>query len=211
MIRSRTTKRTSSQAFTLVELIVSITIFGIMTALVVAKYGTFNNSVLLTNAAYDVAGAIRTAQTYGLSVKGTGATPGSFDTASYGIDFVTKNILDNTKTGFILFADTHTGPGELMLNYYDAEDLAINKYILKQGAFISNICSGTGPNSCYIALDKIDVTFRRPDPEAIICVLKEGGFYESCDIIYGQITLQATDGSTRKISVYKNGQVSVEN
>ena len=58
-----------NKGFTLIELLVCITIFVIMTALLLFKYGNFNQSVLLTNLAYDTALTIRTAQNYGLSVK----------------------------------------------------------------------------------------------------------------------------------------------
>ena len=64
-----------SGGFTLIELIVSVAIFVFMTALVVAKYGNFNQSVLMTDLAYDIALTLRTAQTYGVSVQGQ--APGS--------------------------------------------------------------------------------------------------------------------------------------
>ncbi len=62
-----------SRGFTLIELVISIAIFVIMTALVVAKYGNFNQGALLTDTAYDIALVLHTAQSYGLSVKNAGA------------------------------------------------------------------------------------------------------------------------------------------
>ena len=39
------------KGYTLVELVITITIFAAMTAYLLAKYGTFNQSVALTNLA----------------------------------------------------------------------------------------------------------------------------------------------------------------
>ena len=48
----------------------TVAIFIFMTALVVANYGSFNDGTLLTSMSYDVALALRGAQSYGLNVKG---------------------------------------------------------------------------------------------------------------------------------------------
>src|SRR6185369_4435025 len=76
----------SKRGFTLIELLISVAIFVYMTGLLVAKYGNFNQSVLLTDLAYDVALTIRTAQTYGLSVKAVNSSPSPYQYA-YGVDF----------------------------------------------------------------------------------------------------------------------------
>jgi len=99
------------RAFTLVELMVSVGIFLMMTGLVVAKYGNFNQSVLLTNLAYDVALTIRTAQTYGLSVRNNDLSNSSSDFQSgYGVHLDTStrpdsNSGNNFNQEIIFFAD----------------------------------------------------------------------------------------------------------
>ena len=78
------------RGFTIIEMVVSIGIFAFMTAFLVAKYGTFNQSVLLTNLAYDTAITIRNAQASALNVQGAASTTGvsslSF-TNAYGVHF----------------------------------------------------------------------------------------------------------------------------
>ena len=100
-----------------------------MTSLLVAKYGNFNKSVLLTNAVYSTALAIRTAQNYGLSVKGAGASArcGSGDSfqCAYGVAFSTT---DSGK--FALFLDAN-GNG-----IKDTGESDISTYTLKNGATI---------------------------------------------------------------------------
>jgi prepilin-type N-terminal cleavage/methylation domain-containing protein len=199
MIRSRKSPIYRS-GFTLVELVVSIAIFAIMTALVVAKYGNFNNSLLLTNLAYDVAGTIRTAQTYGLSVRSTdtGVLP-----PAYGVFF---NYLTSGASGlcksvdsarFYLFADTGTEDYEC-----GTGDSVINEYLLKNGTKISGLCIGSSSSACNTTPNYLSISFKRPNPDALIMT-------GAADYGYARITLQSASGDTRMVSVYKNGQISV--
>ena len=185
----------NNKGFTLVELIVSISIFAMMTALVVAKYGNFNQSVLLTNLAYDVALTIRTAQTYGVSVRQEG---GDF-THPYGV-FFSSDAGKNTQ--FTFFADTDIGsPG-----YYDVGDQIIKTYTLKRGAIIQTICMEF---ACKPEKNEseLHVTFKRPNPDALICVPSSCGVSPET---YAKIIIQGTDGSTRGVIVRSNGQIAVD-
>lgn len=207
--------RKGNRGFTLIELLVSIAIFAIMTGLLVAKYGTFNQSVLLTNLAYDVALSVRTAQTYGVSVSSVASSDLSYNLAVdlqrfqyiYGVDF-------SARTGenqlFTLFASRVGASGE---GTYEGNavngDLAINTYAIKRNAYISDICAGDDESSCAGgAFEKLDVTFKRPDPSAHIC--GTDSYSTTCDLRYAKITLQATDGTKRYVVIRRNGQISVE-
>jgi prepilin-type N-terminal cleavage/methylation domain-containing protein len=208
--RKKNGKRRTRSGFTLVELVVSIGIFAFMTALFVAKYGTFNESVLLTNLAYDVALTVRTAQTYGLSIKGVSEDPdpdASFR-YSYGVDFSKDDA-----QRIILFA-TQT---ESNLSYdYDAGgnpqngDAIISSYNVKRGAVISQLCAGNGPGDCTDA-EEINITFRRPDPGAHICA-RFTSIALNCDTTYpyAEIHLKATDEHIRTVTVRGNGQIAVK-
>ncbi len=190
--------KSSIRGFALVELLVTIGIFAFMTALLMAKYGTFNQSVLMTNLAYDVALTIRTAQTFGLSIKAQNA---SFQNV-YGVRFSTVGAGDENKN-IILFASSNN-------NVYD-ENLGekVSSFTMKRGAIVNNMCVGDGPNSCTnTGPTWLDISFKRPDPDAIICVTDSDPTCASPQK-YAEITLRGTDGSTRKISVRKIGQVSV--
>jgi len=207
MIRSIKHKK----GFTLVELLVCITIFVIMTALLVVKYGNFNQNVLLTNLAYDTALAMRTAQNYGLSVKSlkdSGGSPVTCDTntsfqCAYGVAFYT----DSSYTGlenntFVLFADI-----DLDGAFNDGTDQILTTYTLKRGATIFGVCGGD--SSCTPNVGALYVTFKRPDPNALVCTLPscpDGAGTKK----YGKITIRASNGDTRSISVRSNGQISVD-
>ena len=203
MIRSRKHNR----AFTLIELLVCITIFVIMTALLMAKYGNFNQSVLLTNLAYETALQLRTAQNYGLSVKSVKDSSGadvlcningtSFQCA-YGIEFDMT-----TPTQFQLFAEPLTSTDH---TYNINNDTPINTYILKRGAKISGYCYGSVTVCISATVGKLDIMFRRPDPTAFIYYTNSS----SALTPYSKIIIKGTDGSTRSISVSDIGQISVD-
>lgn len=188
----------SSRSFTLVELMVSLGIFTFMTVLMVTKYGNFNQSILLTDLAYDVALTIRTAQTYGLSVKNVGgATTFNY---SYGIDFSNGASSLNNNRQVIFFADSNPN------NYYDVGDTVISTYAIKRGAYVYSICVGSGQASCsaLTSNSQLDISFKRPSPNAIICP------NNSCiGDTYAEIILRGTDGSTRMVVARENGQISV--
>jgi prepilin-type N-terminal cleavage/methylation domain-containing protein len=187
--------RTNSQkAFTLVELLVSVGIFALMTALVVIKYGNFNQSVLLTNLAYDVALTIRTAQTYGLSVKSADDTASSYSspTYAYGVDLAI-----GTKDRFVLFADRTPN------TVYDSGE-EISTYMMKRGAVISGVCAANSSDCTLGTTGTLTLLFKRPDPQANICL-------SSCGMSMGKVELKATDGGVRTVIIRKNGQISVSN
>lgn len=202
-----------NRGFTVIELVMSMAIFGFMTALVVAKFGNFNQSTLLTDTAYDVALAVHTAQTYGISVKNLNS--GTFSPA-YGVDFSTAvsgvacGATSNTNnTNMVLFADISPSTPDGLC---DISDATVTNYKLLRGATISALCTGTGaslPPNCSNSINRLDISFLRPNPEALICDVSPCTTANAKT--YAQITIRATDGSTRTVAVRRNGQVTVLN
>ncbi|MBP6858337.1 MAG: prepilin-type N-terminal cleavage/methylation domain-containing protein [Candidatus Pacebacteria bacterium] len=204
--------RKHTHAFTLVELLVSISIFALMTTLVVAKYGNFNNNVLLTNAAYDVALAIRTAQTYGLSVRSDDS--GGFNNA-YGVNFSIREIgeqinelsnIPNSQT-IVTFSDLNAN------GIYDQGE-EISYSTLRGGVRILDIaatcCDSVAcVTQCFNVGSSFDVVFKRPDPSAQMCSYN-GSVAGRCGlIITAQIMISSPSGDYRFVSIRKNGQISV--
>lgn len=201
--------------FTLVELLVSISIFVFMTALVMSRYGTFSQQTTLSNLAYDVALTIRQAQSYGLSVRGTDWSNDSSDFSSYyGVYF--SPVSNNN---FTLFSKLSS-----QSNTYDSSDpssgTVVSNYVLKQGATILSLCvlasssqdCNSSSNPFYgTGVDyRLTISFKRPDPNAVICISTPAG---PC-VLYNvaKITVRSADGSdTRSITISKAGQISVGN
>ncbi len=199
------------KGFTLVELVVSLAIFAFMTIFLIAKYGTFNQSVLLTNLAYDVALNIRTAQSYGLNVKSvpssTGAPASDVFKYPYGVHF-DKNVSGSPpppppqNNKFVFFADT----GPVTDYMYTDMDTTIATYNIKRGGVVVNLCSGSGPGEQCQTRNTLDITFKRPDPNAII-----KADYSPTSYPYAEITLKATDGGTKRVIVRSTGQIQISN
>lgn len=202
-----------SRGFTLIELLVTVAIFIFMTALIVSRYGAFNQGTLMTNLAYDVALSIRTAQSFGVSVKGTDDTGRGFTqsfNSAYGVHLAVSS---SVPASFFTFLDNNTtaNPANGIYSVSDG-DTQYSTYTLKQGAKIAAICLGTSGQTCDAGtFASVDISFRRPDPSAIICM--SGGCVSGGTAYnYAKITLASADGSSsRNVIVRGNGQISVTN
>lgn len=199
------------KGFTLVELMVSLAIFAFMTAFLVAKYSNFNQGILLTNLAYDVALTLRNAQSYGLNVKSKPEGGASYSTNfdyPYGVHFDKRDTKEGTNepvlsnTQMIFFADLdYAAYGGKVLS---PSDSIISTYNIKGGSHVSDVCVGTSENSCD-SMRVLDISFMRPNPNAIITADSQNITYP-----YAMITVQSSSGLTKKIVVRSTGQISVK-
>ncbi len=211
------------RAFTLVELMVTVSIFVFMTTLVISKYGNFNQNVLLTNLAYDMALTFRTAQTFGVSVKAAddinnpcnqaGANPFQ---CVYGIHFSSS-----VNTTFTLYAMPITS----LKTYYTYPALTgptgssadIYTYTLRNGAHIDRITDQSRTHSIGSTYPTVDVYFKRPDSSSHICMVDADGVNPQCDAAAGitsvrvKIVSDSNPDNYRTVVVYRNGQITIEN
>ena len=202
-----------NRGFTIVELVISVGIFVFMTTLVVAKYGTFNQSTLLTDTAYDTALVIRLAQTYGVSVKNSGTLGSTANfNAPYGVDFDTATDAcggsNSSPTTFTMFSDSSPSTPDGLCG---VSDTSITPYAITRGTSITAICAATDAATCHQSsqsMNRLAVSFVRPNPEAVICGTRSGA--SSCAYTYAEVTLTGSDGSTRIITIRQNGQISVQ-
>lgn len=194
--------------FSIVELIVSVAIFVLMTSLLVTKYGTFNQNILITNNAYDVALILRNAQSYGLNVKSTpvegGAQYSGTFTSGYGVYI--KAAAAGTVTEIPFFPDVDRdgiwdGPPE------NPVEKPVATYALKNQITFTGIKAGSSPDS-NSPMYSLDITFRRPNPDAIIMGTPTVGG-TPVQYSYAEFTLVSNNGATRKIAVRSTGQISV--
>ena len=111
-----------------------------MTALLLARYNSFNSGALLTNLAYDVALSIRQAQTYGVSVLSDPNNTSPFN-SSYGVMFDVDN-----PTQFSIYSDNINFGKYLQydITKYGSTNApninTINTYNLKQGSKVQGFC-----------------------------------------------------------------------
>lgn len=137
--------RNKSQGFTIVEVVVVVAIVALLSAVLMFQFRKFDSQLLLRNTAYEVAGALREVQVFGVSVRGSG---GYFD-AGYGLHFTMG-------TSYLAFRDTN------LSGTYDASDLTLATYAITGNRRISALCVGTDCTKT-----SLDILFRRPDPDAI--------------------------------------------
>lgn len=184
-----------TKGFTLVEMLISVGIFTIMSALILANYPEFRSRSALDNLTAQIAIVFREAQVYGISVREEGA---SFD-AGYG---VYVNIQDNNKALYI-FADKDND------KLYSKEngDSVLETFTLNGGETITRLCapscvdSDTKPASA----DSLGAVFVRPNPDAYFSV---NGALSNISSISLEIS-NRSGSYTREVEVYTTGQISV--
>lgn len=175
-------QRTIKSGFTLVELIVTMGIFLLITSVVLAQYRSFGVNAEFRNAVENVVLSIREAQVYGAGGKTAGIIqcgnpPLSF-TCSYGVQF------QNLGTSYFVFVD-QDGDGK----YSAAEEIQTNKF--PSGITTKDI-TPTSP---------LSIVFKRPFPDALI--------NNDPDITSASVKL-TKDGKSSVISITSAGQVSIQ-
>lgn len=185
----------SKEGFTLIELMVTVGIFVLMTSLLLAKYNNYYSGTIFKNQAYDIAITLRQAQSFGISVK-VDVAPGSnsFDSA-YGVRFPSAGV-----NNFSLYSFIRNG------NSY-SQNILQKEYRLKNGAYIERLDVSTD-GSAYSLANSVNVIFQRPNPEAIFCANVNG--VDSCGTYkYLSIGLKAPNGTIKTVKVNNSGQISI--
>ena len=192
------------KGFTLVELLITIVIFVILTGVTLFNQNGFDNTILLKNLAYDIALTVRQAQTYGVNVKES-QIEGKF--SSYGVYF-DRSI--NTKS-FILFADTNKDGKFITTDMTcPTNDLeCVQKYSLKRNSYISGLCVGSDDSFCNSnQVNNLTIYFQRPDPDANISY---NNGTKDISGSYAKITISsATNSATSSIVVTGPGQIYIK-
>lgn len=176
--------------FTLVELLVSIAIFTLITTIAVFNHAQFNSSILLTDLAYEAALTIRQAQVYGITVRQSSTN--GYD-SGYGVHFQT-----NDPTTYKLFEDMPT-PNHIC----DSTECSspIESYTIQKGNQVTRLCAD---GDC--TKTSLDISFIRPNPDAFITANGVGTLYNEA-----VICLKSPQGIARRAIVESTGQISVDN
>ena len=216
--KTRKQKNNLKAGFTLIELLITMTIFVIITGVVLVNSNSFNGTELLNDFTYDVALTIKEAQTYAVNVQEN--ISGSFIT-NYGVYF-NKSGIGGNNTAFVLFDDINgdgkytTSLGNNNITVCSVSDTeCIQKYSLKNGIYITNICAGQDDASCNQSanqLSQLSILFQRPKLNALIYAYDLGGTLITQPApTYAKITLSSAAGATSSVVVTGIGQIYIKN
>jgi len=187
----------SRSGFTLIELVVTLGIFTVMTAMVLANYPAFNTRIARDVLVQNIALSIREAQVSGTSIRSTvGVTGANTGVAgSFGMHFH-----DNDPKNYYLFTDRQVGDGilypadtlgcPLSVSQYNDDDPpeCIERYSIASGpskilfscgnyignrradcdAAASDTTNNQNVQTQAYKLTNLNILFKRPNPEAYI-------------------------------------------
>ena len=176
-LKPRTCHLKPTRGFTVVELVVSTGIIIVILGMVFASYPRFRARSSLSALTREVGLLVREAQVFGLAVKEFPQREAEFP--PYGI----HTNADNNKE-FILFGDlvkSGSGATGARANIYDSGDgcgskktECVRRISIAGPEFVEKICvipgGGRGGSELEELCDipELNITFRRPDPEAVI-------------------------------------------
>lgn len=187
-----------NRGFTLLEMVVVLTIFLITTVIVLSNFKGFSRKSSLDLLAQEMSLVIRQAQVYGIATKFQD-TGGVKDFPSYGIYINVVN-----PTHFILFADQNDS------GKYEASDVQLEQFNLYGGARIKDLLDeNDNPLPRINGGINVAMVFRRPAVETLFNCLPV------CPSP-SQIKIQIEDAglnnpnNTRNIVVWKTGHIYVE-
>ncbi len=189
---------------------VVLAIIATITMVTLTSQSSFNKTLVLANTAYDIALALRTAETYGV-----GNRASSVANAGYGLHFERA-----TPEAFTLFADSQPIPNENNCHglpiggvaapdakpgncVYDGPNSGekVITYTLENNIIVSDFCVYTlGSWSCASGnLLALDIVFARPNPDPFINI--QGT--KAC------LAISSSQGGSRFVSVSASGAITV--
>ncbi len=226
-----------NRGFTLVELMVSISIFMLLTGVTLMSYPKFSNKLSLDLLAEDIALSLRQAQIFGSSVLGSkSTTAGQTKTfGAYGIHF--EKPTATNPYAYLLFADIDNQAPQTMRKFnIDPPETPIdqnltcgsptfpdnecvqkflisgrNKLVAMCANYIrNNVQSQDRVTNCLgNPLNSLDIVFVRPNLDARFTAFNDAGEVKNFSNI-GLVLESPNKEYYKTIVVWKTGQISVE-
>lgn len=205
---------------TLIELMVVISIFLVITSTALFNYGGFNSTVSLQNLTDDIALSIRKAQGFAIGARAVGDT--GFNN-SYGVHFsVNPNSsnLDSSIRSFLMFSVPIPGKkyivGTGSCDGKSSSNMCMEFFNIMTADKILKITVIKNSTPTILSLNAyVDIVFTRPDPRAYICYRTSSNAncenYSNVDIIISNGDTDPTKEKCKMISVQNTGQISIQN
>ena len=200
------------KGFTLVELLVSLSIMLLIITAVILSQSKYTARAALKNVATDISLSLRQAQVYGTSVKEFIPGSSEFNTA-YGITFNTT--LGPVSNGYIFFGDRGSRNGIFDGSWSncpaDGSTECVQKTNFQSNISISDLCIIRSNGADMCSLGRVDITFVRPSTESNIVAFNAGGQTLPMNNVVGaRVEIESLTGETYSVVVYTTGQISVQ-
>lgn len=204
------------RGFTMIELLVSISIMVLITGLVLGNYKTFSNSAQFVNTAESIVLALRQAQVYGIAAKSNAVVCGgsAFDCV-YGVhlDSFAGDLVNPPRNNqVILFADEDVStPNDAY--HYTSTDRIVETITFPPGVTISKLhCNNFGSIVGDCSGSTMDITFRRPNVDAVVAdQLPVGVSNPSSPTGYANGVITLTNGVKSAVATTTiTGQISLK-
>lgn len=183
-------------------------ILVVISGLMLINNREFGGRILLENLAYDIALTVREAQVYGISVRQFEGDSGATFNLGYGVYFDA-----NDTKRYTLFADVEQD------GLWESGESVGSPYVIERGYAIEKLCVPAGDNAedCNSDVERVDIVFRRPEPDA--CIAANGNSpveMDDDDLICAdseesaRIVLISPRGDLASVVVHTSGQIHVE-
>lgn len=187
------------RGFSLLELMVTITIVTMITAIVMIRYSAFDSSVLLNNQAFEIALDIRETQVRSISVQADDSGSGDVFSSNFGLYFDR-----DTGDEYIFFRDNLTSAlgndGR-----YDAGEEIGEPYELDARFTISDVYVNSNASN---DVNNASIVFQRPNFDARFGFSSPpGGGVASVHIT---VASKRNPSATRSVTVYNSGLITVD-
>lgn len=185
--------KSNRQGFTLVELVVVMAIFTIMTIVVMANLPAFRSRTSLDLLAEEVAITIRQAQVFGVGTR-------VFETEfpSYGVYFSID------PQSFVLFADSNSNG-----NYkYDGAEELREQFQFRGGVGVTKLEGCFDADNCQPIDNILQIVFHRPEADALFNPDSDGSSPDGFS--YVRVTISSVrnpDDGNRRIIVWNTGHI----
>lgn len=229
--------RDSKRGFALIELLIAVLLFGVISTFVVFAYNKVSGQLFVTTLAYELALSFRQAQSYGVSVHQFKVDTDETFNVGYGLHFD----VGNAKT-YLLFADKGGAEGDKQFNGafgigYNAGGClntsehpeCVSVFRLEKGNTIDKFCgvlsddggrdvadaqkheecsrASTPPDAPAPPISFLDVTFVRPNPDANMRTSESA---EGRQYKAARVYLSSPSGEKRVVEVVNTGQISIK-
>lgn len=198
-----------NKGFTIIEMLVTISVFIIVTSMILINYPQFSDRLSLERTAQEVALSLREAKTYAIAVRefgiGTDRYPG------YGVHF---DLSSGPTKEYILFADVESYPLEGNKIYDDdgggSSDEKIDQFIIQTNVSIKEFCVGINSLTDCSSYEKLEIVYFRPDPDVTIMGTPSGGGITVSIPTGVAIIVETPPGDCKAIIIRVTGQISVK-